>query len=190
MKIKNLIVILACLIVSIGAYSQNPANRINNSEQYGYSAMDLRYGYSLYKYIFTVQGGLVIWQYSSPNGNTSGSFHCNSSISGNIITAECKGVVYWYFAGEFIYRMVEENNKFDSILYKWAIDALDSSMKEFEISKKTSVDAYNRVRDIYLEIKKAEDGRASRSLWDTLCYYSYIINEHKLKVADLYGYNF
>ena len=190
MWIKRLAIVFICLIPCLAAFAQGWSSQ-KSEDQIGYSAMELRYGYSLYFYTFSLRNGVVTWKYSGPQeSHANGRFMCNNAIEGDIITEECQGVVYWNFAGGFIWEMVENKGKFDSILYKWAIEALQSSLSKLEKGKKTSPEAYERVQETYLNIKLAEEGKARDSLWETLCLYSYAMSEHPLLVEDLYNYDF
>lgn len=188
MKTKRALVLISLLLLCINGFSQTAGYK-KAEKQIGYSALDLRYGNDTYHYTFSVRDGIVSWNYSGPNGKKKGNFHCNKAVDGDIIASECKGVVYWYFAGWFVWEMVEENNRYDDILYKRSMQALEFSIAEFKKGKKTSFGAYERARDAYLEIK-ASEAKGQSALWDTLVLYSYALNEHEMRVSDLYDYNF
>ena len=160
------------------------------SGQYGLNQLKKTYGYDLYKYTFEVRNGLVSWTFSGPSGGDRGRFSCNPSIEGDIVTAECVGVVEWQFAARFIWELVEKIGSIDNIRYKWAMSALESAVSCFDKAKKTSPKAYERVYNTYKEIKDAEKGKGEEPLWDVLMLYSYIMSEHDLVVEDLHDYNF
>lgn len=160
------------------------------TEQIGYRAVQQRYGLTEYNYTFDVRNGVVSWKFFGSIGNGSGRFRCNRNIAGEIIAAECVGVAYWNFACMFLWDMVEKLGKFDSIMYKRAVEALETALKQLEKGKATSPGAYNRVNLTYTDIQKAEKGEAKMSLWDTLCFYSAAMAENALNVSDLYDYDF
>ena len=189
MKLRNVLFTILLLFIWGVTYSR-PSDSRETDEQIGYAEMNLKYGLSYYNYTFSIRNGLVTWKYSGPDGNGNGHFRCNREVSGETISALCQGVVYWSFAGTFIWQMVEKKGEYDGLLYKRAMSALESSMSELERGKKTSPEAYERVRQTYMEIKEAEDGKSTSSLWDTLVFFSYAMNEHELKVSDLYNYDF
>lgn len=190
MKKKILTIFFSvCCIASMGQTKYVPKPP-KVEEQIGYTALEAKYGLSVFRYIFNVHNGLVAWTFTSSMGNGQGQFRCNRAVPGDIISSECSGVAYWNFACMFIWDMVEKHNKFDSLSYKWALEALESALKQLEKGKATSPGAYNRVNLTYTDIQKAEKGENQMSLWDTLCFYSAAMAENALDVSDLYDYDF
>lgn len=188
---KTTLITLLLAFLCCGAFAQTGGlSTRNTSDQVGYTAIYKRYGTAEYNYTFNVHNGSVTWKFTSSVGNGSGQFRCNRSISGETIASECAGVAYWNFACMFIWDMVEKHNKFDSLSFKWALEALESALKQLEKGKATSPGAYNRVNLTYTDIQKAEKGEAQMSLWDTLCFYSTAMAENALNVSDLYDYDF
>ena len=188
MNMKRALISLSLLLISIFAFGQFGGQAPSISQR-GYCKIHQTYGLAKFIYVFDVKNGQVKWSYSEPNGNYSGQFRCNPYVEGDVITAECSGIVYWYFAAQFIDRMVEHVG-YDTILYKWAMEAIDSSKNYFEKAKATSTKAYEVVKGAYENISLAKEGKWEQPFWDTLCLYSYIMSEHPLEVPDLYGYDF
>ena len=178
---KNFVLSLLLLASMFSMHAAEPS-------QYGYKAVEQRYGSETYRYMFSVKDGIVNWTYKGPNGNMSDSFYCDSYVLGDIITSECEGIVYWYFAGRFIWEMVEEHGKFDKTLFTWGREALEKSLKCFAKAKETSPDAFDRVLTNYDYLMKGINGELD--LWSVLCDLSYFLTEHALQVEDLYNYNF
>lgn len=187
---RHPLILAFILLTGVPSYAQfGGISSRTTKEQTGYAALEARYGQDNFGYTFSVTDGVVTWKFSSTMGNDAGRFRCNNSISGEIIAAECKGVAFWNFACMWLWNMVERKGKYDSLWYKWVIEALESSIENLEKGKTTSPNAYKRVNDTYLAIKKAEKGKGEMSLWDTLCFYSYATSE-KLDVEDLYNHDF
>lgn len=188
MRLKTLIAILLCLSICGLAFSQskNRGRKKTPEGQRGYSNIELQYGQDRHCYTFVVKGGEVSWDYSGPDGSRNGTFRCNGSVNGNVIASECKGVVNWCFFLKFVTEMVDA----DAVLpgsYNMAIQALETSLSEFECARETSMDAYVRVRDTLLELKNAE-GKGKNALRRTLS--AVAARDGRLKVADFPEYNF